>query len=264
MSRISRRVWAQGVATSAVAITGIVLAATSGAAASVAAAASSPAVSHLSPAAPTSHVGSSTPTRHVRPHHAKPVVHLRHPKHESWTKLLGSTHGWSVTHPASSVSAGSLSKDFRKPSAVRHDLHFNGYRRGVLRATRGSSIGVIEEIWNFRRPTGASAWFATYVASNDPGPKSDITHAVVAGRRMMVLTAKKTDGTGYHFGEGLALEGDMIVAVRVFSTHGVNRKVITHQLRQAARPVARGIKGTNLTTALGQATHHHKAPAINT
>lgn len=148
------------------------------------------------------------------------------------------------------------------PASVRRDLHFNGYRRGVVVGMRGAHVGSVEEIWQFRRPTGAQAWYVTYAASNRPGPNSQFAHSFTLNRRgALGFSSKRVDASGYHFGVGVALVGDMIVHVRVFGTAPVTRREIASQLRRATRPVARGITPVRLPA---MPVRHHKSLSVST
>jgi hypothetical protein len=60
---------------------------------------------------------------------------------------------------------------------------------------------------------------------------------------------------GYHFGEGVAIEGDMIVRIRLYGTSQVRAPQIRGALLRAAAPVARGIRfGGLFGQILGQDT----------
>jgi hypothetical protein len=264
MSAITRRTLAQGVATAAVLVSGIVSVATSGGAAAAtgaAATAEHPVASHQGgPADPTSHVSNPAPDV-VIPAHRAPKVHvahiaprhLTHPAHESWSRLLvAPQRGWSVTHAAMTYGVKALSKEFAVHQAASRELRFDGFRRGVVEATTGAHTGIAEELWQFRRPTGAAAWYIGYSVSNRPGPRSIYSHSFAIGRDGdRGFLADHTDASGYHFGVGTALEGDMMIEVRVFGTAQITRTQVTQALRRATRPVARGITvhGLQLTTA---------------
>jgi hypothetical protein len=261
MHGVSRRLAAQSVATVAVLVTGAVVGALGGGG-THATAAPKPKRAQPPTSAPVFIPHTKPPL--VYPKHHRPKLQLRHPKHESWSKLLApAPHGWSVIHSAHPIGVRGLSKQFAEPTPVRHDLQFDGYRRGVMRSARGSQFGVIEEIWDFRSPAGASAWFAAYVASNRPGsPKGPFDNDFVVGPRGMGFTSPKIDASGYHYASGVALEGDMVVHVRVFSTHLVGQSRLKHQLRVASRPVGRGIRG-DLLAQLGP-HRARKTTSVNT
>jgi hypothetical protein len=253
--------------TAAVAITGIVVTSV-GTAGPSAVAGRKPAIDAVAaghPVIPSSGAHIVKPThRQVKP---VPKPQLRHPKHERWSKLLPTTPtGWTVTHAAAPMSIGTLSKEFAAPTTVRSQLHFNGFRRAVMVGVRGGKFGTVEQIWQFRRPTGAAAWFAEYLASNRPSTKTGLKKGFVVGRSAMGFTAGKVDSIGYHFGVGVALEGDMVVFTRVYSTRHVNRRLVSHQIRRQVRPVGHGITSLGIVTEL-QHLHspsHHKASTVNT
>jgi hypothetical protein len=177
--------------------------------------------------------------------------------------LLASTpDGWSTIHAASPMSRKTLSAGFKVPSMAARDLRFNGYRRGVIKAVRGAKVGSVEQLWQFRRPTGAKAWFASYVSSNQPNKHSEFSHMSVVSRHGSVaFLSHQVDTSGYHFGVGLALEGDIVIHVQVFSTAPVTRTEIATQLQRATRPVARGITAHGFFGA--PAVHLH-TPSVTT
>jgi hypothetical protein len=258
MRRISRGTLAQGAATATVLVAGIVLTATGGGAA-VAATHRTPA-RHVAASTP---VAPAAPATAAKPSHHRPAPQLRHPAHESWSKLLASTpHGWSVIHGPSPLSRKTLSAGFKMPSVVSRDLRFNGYRRGVIKAVRGAKVGRVEQLWQFGRPTGAKAWFASYFSSNRPSKHSEFSHMALVGRHGNVaFLSHQVDASGYHFGVGMALEGDIVIHVEVFSIAAVSRNEIATQLRRATRPVARGITAHGFLS--GPAVHLH-TPSLTT
>lgn len=266
MNAINRRTLAQAAVTAGVLVAGIIASTTAGnspGAATHRAGAAAPAV-ETSPSAagstaathPSQHASSPSylhPTGHpanpapdgVIPatgRHAGHVVqHLTHPAHEPWSHLLAAAPaGWTTTFTAKPLTPKVLGKGTPNPAMAAKSLRFDGFRRGAVRTVRGSRYGVVEQIWQFRRQSGAQAVFlasaAVARAHRSSGRVFFIGHHGDFG-----AVAADLDSTGYHYGIGLALDGDMFVSVRVFGTAPVKRSEITVQLRRAERPVARGI-----------------------
>jgi hypothetical protein len=172
---------------------------------------------------------------------------LKHPAHEPWSRLLARVpQGATITSAATPLSLHDLSRQFVSGSVVR-SLRFDGYRRGVTRVMTIGQLGVVEQIWQFKQPTGAVAWYLAYTRANQPGAGSEFTTSFAVGRGgARGYLARRLDSSGYHFGVGTAIEGDMIVHVRLFSTSMITRGRIKQQLRQATRPVAKGIDDAGL------------------
>jgi hypothetical protein len=136
-----------------------------------------------------------------------------------------------------------VSKDFAQPAPVERQLRFNGYSRGIDRTTLTGHLGDIEQLWQFHRPTGAGEFYLTYLRSNLPGADSEFRHTFAIGHDgARGYTGTHIDTAGYHFGVGVALEGDILVHVRLFSSAPVTRTEIESAMRRALPPVARGIR----------------------
>jgi hypothetical protein len=178
---------------------------------------------------------------------------FKHPAHEPWSRLLPRVpQGATITTAATPLSLRDLSRQFVSGSVI-HSLRFDGYRRGVTRVMTIGQLGVIGQIWQFKQPTGAVAWYLAYTRANQPGAGSEFTTFFAVGHDgARGYLARRLDSAGYHFGVGIAIEGDMIVHVRLFSTSMITRGQIKQQLRQATRPVAKGIANAGL---FGQAVN---------
>jgi hypothetical protein len=269
----SRRwVVVQGSITAAVLITGLVVGATSvkpteqvRAVARTTVAARSGPTAQPSPSAPAGASAGPTPplikVPETAPHGALRL--LSHPAHEAWSRLLVHAPQGAKTQPPTALSLHKVSAEFIKPTAVLHDLRFNGYYRGVARTELVGHQGETEELWQFRQPVGAGVWYRAYTHANQPGPGSEFDHSFDVGRDgRAAYTTSHLDSLGYHFGVGTALEGDIIVHVRLFGTEPVTRAEIMHDLRRAVPPVARGIPlaGEFAHAVLGGAT----TPSVTT
>jgi hypothetical protein len=150
--------------------------------------------------------------------------------------------GWAVFAPATSVDVHQASRGYQKPAAVASDLHFDGYSRGVNRGVRGARLGMVEVLSQFRQPSGATAWYDTFLAGNE-GPETVYSRNFPIGTDGHGFISKHLDDSGYHYGTGVALVGDIVVHLRLFGTTPVDRAEIVQRLHQAERPVERGISG---------------------
>jgi hypothetical protein len=261
----------------AVLIAGVVVAATHGSSAAqprarAAARVTAPATPSAPPAPSTSATATTTAparakTKHKSPSYLHPLGHvanpkpysvippagsgreevlkvLTHPAHEAWSRLLVAAPAGSRTaQPPMALTGRAVSKEFSKPAPVLRDLRFNGFSRGVIRTVLTGHLGDAEELWQFHRPAGSGAWYLAYLHANQPGPGSEFGHTFAIGRDgARGYTSAHRDKAGYHFGVAVALEGDMMVHLRLFSTAAVTRSEIASALRRALPPVARDIK----------------------
>jgi hypothetical protein len=139
------------------------------------------------------------------------------------------------------LSAVDVSDGFGAQREVLRSLHHDSFGRGVGREIRGPDTTYIDEqLWQYARIAGATAFFEEYVAKSSPGPESGWETTFGLADRGVGFAG--SNGDGAYQGAALVDENDILVQLEVTSHRPVTQAVLSNAVRQAIPPVAQGIR----------------------
>lgn len=182
-------------------------------------------------------------------HVASPAVDT-HPKGVLWDQVLPQVpSGWRITFGPREMTLAQVASGFGSPSKAAADLRFAAFERGVDRTISGtprgetSAIFVNERLYQFGSAGDAAQWFISVADGAQPILGNDITSRtrVRADGGAFVILRRGLYPGGYHVGHAVALEGDMVVTVILYSKPALTVAAVSDQLTRCEQAAGRGI-----------------------